>query len=86
MFSLNRDKVAMALKDNLYIFNCNKMNRVEMAAFAKFLWNQNKFSIWHCHLRHLNVKHIKDIEAIVSRLNLGSNAINIACKGCIQGK
>jgi hypothetical protein len=64
---------------NLYIINCKKMNGGEVAAFAKFLSNEDKVGIWPQRLRHLNAKSIKELESILRVLDLCHSTINVAC-------
>ena len=58
--SLGGDVVAKGFRNgNLYFITCKKVNGVEVAAFAQFTKDEDKFGIWHGRLGHLNVKAMK---------------------------
>lgn len=80
-------EVAKGIRDgNLYIINCKRINGVEVAAFAEFPSNEDKVGIWHQRLGHLNAKSMKELQSMVSGLDLGHSTMNLSCEGCIQGK
>lgn len=85
--TIEGDDVLEGIRDgNLYFINLKKINRDEVAAFIVFPQNQDKFGIWYQRLSHLNAKSMKELQSMVSSLDLGqasNNATTLTYEDCI---
>jgi hypothetical protein len=67
---------------NFYLFNVNV--RKENANVAKIL--NERTTLWHQRLGHLNMANFKKLEKMVNGMNLKEVPLHHMCEACIEGK